>query len=596
MRCSECAERNSVAARKCEFCGSKFNKRPSPLSLKLACGGVAVAITASIAASWLVPKLVDPEENLGRVAKTLAAGPTSVEQANKVKSDFAVAMKNFLKTAGDDKTPALNASLQKLLPTSAFEVHIVDLPRGLRVVEIDTVLQASSFLVMKTGSGTKVFDLPAFEVFDDARILNDSAGPVLALVGHSSGPPPHKPMVRTYALLPDSIMDETEKLVPAFKVDGVAKFAKNNQDIQVEFSVPAATNGGGKRAKKNAAPTTERLAFGNLKWKDAHYVSDFGATAAMVASRETKSSNAVVAGGAAASGRAAAVPAAVSAPPAVTTVASAPTAPRGSTTAVVATVPAVAVAPAVEAPSSTNKIVVRGFTAADAARSPVRATATTAVATSHVPPAAAAAAPTKAMSSDSVMAAVPMTAPALKNARSTVESIAKEFTSDKKLSKAERRKRRREAEAAAAAAAAPVAPVSTSSKHAEVIAAGATLRAKPGRGAAAMNSFGTGTKVSVLNKDGEWYHVRVNGQEGYMYSSLISVGKGRSAASVQPARVVASADAGSHSSRHHRRGHSRSGQTVASQEALLVADATAVRHKSRGNKRQVAASEPILVP
>jgi hypothetical protein len=198
------------------------------------------------------------------------------------------------------------------------------------------------------------------------------------------------------------------------------------------------------------------------------------------------------------------------------------------------------------------------------------------------------------------MAAVPMAAPALKNARNTVDSIAQEFSSDKKLSKAERRRRRREAEAAAAAAAATSAPaVATTSsgrQRGEIIAAGATLRARPGRGAAAMNSFGTGTPVSVLGKDGDWYHVRVNGQEGYIYSSLMSVRGGRSSSS-STSSVMASAptQTASHSS-HRRRGRHSSPQTVAQQEAMLVADATSVHHKSRGGKRQVAAAEPILVP
>ncbi len=118
MRCPECAERNSVAARKCEFCGSKFKKKPLPLGLKLAVGGVAVAITASIAASYVVPRLVDPEQNLGRVAKQVAAGPTSVEHAKKVKTEFASAVKNFLKTSGDDKSATLTANLQNCCPAA----------------------------------------------------------------------------------------------------------------------------------------------------------------------------------------------------------------------------------------------------------------------------------------------------------------------------------------------------------------------------------------------------------------------------------------------------------------------------------------------
>jgi hypothetical protein len=73
MRCPQCAERNSVAARKCEFCGEKFKKKPLPLGLKLAAGGIAIAVTASVAASYVVPHFVNPEQNLTRVAKRVAA-------------------------------------------------------------------------------------------------------------------------------------------------------------------------------------------------------------------------------------------------------------------------------------------------------------------------------------------------------------------------------------------------------------------------------------------------------------------------------------------------------------------------------------------
>lgn len=539
MRCPQCAERNSVAARKCEFCGEKFKKKPLPLGLKLAAGGIAVAVTASIAASYLVPRLVDPEETLGRAAKQLAAGPTSVDHAKKVKADFATALKNFLKTAGDDKTSTLTAALQKLLPSSAFEVHVVDLPRGLRVVEIDTVLQATSFLVMKTSAGTKVFDLPGFEVFDDARILNDSAGPVLALLGHTSGPPPHKPIVRTYALLPDYIADETDKLVPPFKVDGNAKFATNGQDIQIEFSVPAVASSAANGRKKGASTVSgERLAFGNLKWKDARYTSDFGAIAAVAASRTVKQSPAIAAAGAPAKLPDNDITTAIMVPAAPNAVAHAP-APQ----------PAPQVVPRAVAP---GKIVVRSFTAADAARSNSIASAAK-----------------TAMTSDSVLAAVPMAAPAINNAKSTIQSIASEM---KKSPSSETRSSSKRSS-------------SSNSSKGEVIASGATLRSAPTRGAAAMNSFGRGTQVTVLGKEQDWYHVRVNGQDGYIYSSLLSVGSSGSSTAVASTQPSTSSE----SRRSRRRRNS-----AAAQHAMLVADATSSHKNSR--KRQVAAVEPILVP
>lgn len=513
MRCPQCAERNSVAARKCEFCGEKFKKKPFPLGLKLACGGVAVAITASVAASYVVPKFVDPEQSLGRAAKQLAAGPKSVEHANKIKKEFGTAVKEYLKTAGDDKTAKLTTALQKLLPSSAFEVHIVDLPRGLRVVEVDTVLQATSYLVMKTSAGLKVFDLPGFEVFDDAQILNDNAGPVLALLGHTSGLSPHKPIVRTYALMPDYIHDETEKLVPPLKVDGTARFAKNGHDIHIEFSVPSSTR----------KPQSEKVAYGMLKWKDAHYVSDFGASAASIAAKQTKEAIALV------------PPPVVTQPRAVThpSVVTQPTPPlvpqpktrRGeaSTRPTIATTPPPPAAPTIASTTVAPKIIVRGFSGG---------------------------------SSDAALAAVPMAATALKQATETVKSIAHETKSTK------------------------------SSQKAEVICSGATLRARPERGSAAMNNFGKGTTVTVIGKEQDWYHVRANGQDGYIYSSLLSVGSGSSATSASNSLVAASpAPASGRSSRRRSR---------RSQERMLLADAAPRKQSSRRDRQTM--SEPILVP
>jgi hypothetical protein len=508
MRCPECAERNSVAARKCEFCGNSFKKKPLPLGLKLAVGGVAVAVTASIAASYVVPNLVDPERTLGRAAKQLANGPKSLEHAGHIKKEFHTAVKDFLKTSGGEKSAELTASLQKLLPSSAFEVHVIELPRGLRVVEIDTLLQATGYLVMKTSSGTKVFDLPGFEVFDDARILNDTAGPVLALLGHTGGPPPHKPIVRTYALLPDYIHDETEKLVPPLKVDGTAKFAKNGHDVHIEFNLPG-----------NRKKSSDRLAYGMLKWKDARYVSDFGGSAALIAANQ----------------------AAEAAKPATVATAAAP--------AVVAPV----VAQATVSTPAPEKIVVRSFTAADAARSN-KPTSNTAVRE----------AARTLMTSDSVLAAVPAAAPTINNLRSTVKSLEEDYGSSK-------RKKRERSETK---------QTSSSRRTAEVVCAGATLRARPGRGSASLNNFGRGTTVTVLSKDGDWYHVRANGQEGYIFSSLLKEGGSPQVAAASSAPAPASG----------RRRRSRR----SADEHMLIADATPRKRASQRDKS--APAEPILVP
>jgi SH3-like domain-containing protein len=193
----------------------------------------------------------------------------------------------------------------------------------------------------------------------------------------------------------------------------------------------------------------------------------------------------------------------------------------------------------VAAPSS--KIVVRSFTAADAARSN---------------PARAATQPTIS-APDSVLAAVPMAAPALTNAKRTLDTITSEVAP---------RRSHRSTEA-------------SSPSTAQVVCSGATLRARPGRGSSAMNNFGRGTTVTVLGREADWTHVRVNGQEGYIFSSLLSSGGGTSVATTTQPQPAASSS-------------SRSRRRARRDESVAVADA-----KPRASsRRQVATTEPILVP
>jgi uncharacterized protein YraI len=166
----------------------------------------------------------------------------------------------------------LLSRLKNCLPANAFEVLVVDLPKSLKLVEIDTVLQASDFLIMKGTSEVKVFPLTGFEVYDDARAVNDQAGAVIVLVGHSGGQPPHRPLVQTYALLPDSIVDETSTTVPSIAGEGTAKFDKTSNDINVELSVSSIAQAEKISTTMPIAP--DKAIHVKLQWKekDARFV------------------------------------------------------------------------------------------------------------------------------------------------------------------------------------------------------------------------------------------------------------------------------------------------------------------------------------
>jgi uncharacterized protein YgiM (DUF1202 family) len=241
--------------------------------LKITAGAIVVIFLLWVAASVFIPTVADPEQRLIHLAKKIAAGPMSAEQAESMRKDFSEATKNYLQTVGNKSDAELVTKLQKIFPSSAFEVHVVDLPRGLKVVEIDTVLQANGYLLMKMASTQKVFPLTGLSVFDDARVINESAGPMLVLLGHTDGQPPHKPQVKVYALLPDGISDETDKLLPPLVGDGSVRFAANGRDIVLDLSLLSL--GQSEHLFKQENQSEDGTVHQDLEWKDARYTSRY---------------------------------------------------------------------------------------------------------------------------------------------------------------------------------------------------------------------------------------------------------------------------------------------------------------------------------
>ena len=202
MRCPECSQRNSVAAKACYSCGHKFKRKPLPISLKIGFAVVGLIIIAWGAIAALLPSFTDPKNSLARIAKKVAEGPKSEADAKSTKIEFDESVRNFLKQNGTLPSAELSKNLQQALADSAFEVHVFDLPRGLTVVEIDTILQASDYLILKTGSNIKVNAVPGMEVFDMAKIITEPA-PVVVMLGHTGGQGAHRPLVKVFSLLPD---------------------------------------------------------------------------------------------------------------------------------------------------------------------------------------------------------------------------------------------------------------------------------------------------------------------------------------------------------------------------------------------------------
>ena len=275
MRCPECEVRNSVAARKCIECGKALPRRRTPLPYVV--GGIAVIGLAGaglmgIGAAVTVKR--DPQSDLSAVAKRVAGGPKSPADADKLKQELDKAVKEYLKKSGGMSAAELAGAMQTALPSQTFEVHTFELPRGLKIVEIDTMLQASAYLVIKNESEIKVVNMPGMEVCDGAQVINDPTGPVLIAVGHTAGQGPRRPLIKVYSLMPDAIRDQSDKSVPPIKGEGNVAFAKNNKDINVEVSLYSigVTDGSFVNSSTVAATADDELLKTTLVWDHGKFV------------------------------------------------------------------------------------------------------------------------------------------------------------------------------------------------------------------------------------------------------------------------------------------------------------------------------------
>ncbi|HEY9717674.1 MAG TPA: SH3 domain-containing protein [Trichormus sp.] len=275
--------RNSVAAKSCGTCGFKFRRKPIPLSIKIGLGVSAVGFAAwGVAAAVIMPSFTDAGHSLTRIAKHVAAGPKSPDDAIKMRKDLDSAIISYLKNIGKQPANQIANLLTSELASSAYEVHAFDLPRGLKIVEVDTLLQACDYLVINDNSSTKVQALPGMEVVEGGRIVTESGAPTLVLIGHSSGQGAKRPLIKVLALLPGDVADETGKALPDISGEGTAAFAANNKDIGLTLSLWSV--GTGEKLFSSApnvvARTDDEQVKFKLVWDNGHYkvVRDLGSS------------------------------------------------------------------------------------------------------------------------------------------------------------------------------------------------------------------------------------------------------------------------------------------------------------------------------
>ena len=269
MRCPECEQRNSVAARKCQFCGSKFAKKSKTLPVKAIAAVVGVCLLGFIAFS-ILPKLTQPNQDLKKIASNITSGPESAEQAQKLKNELDQAILAFLKKNGNMSSGDLLTTLQAQLPTSIFEVLVFDLPRGIKLVEVDCVLQPADFLIIDSDGGPKVTQLFGLDVFDEGRLIKTGSDPYLVLIGHTNADMKKKPNLKAVALLPNgNSVDQSNKLIPPIRGEGSIAFDKNNRDIVLERHLLSTAKG--EELFEGDLPFEDKQFKTVLKWTNGKY-------------------------------------------------------------------------------------------------------------------------------------------------------------------------------------------------------------------------------------------------------------------------------------------------------------------------------------
>ncbi|MGD9684982.1 MAG: SH3 domain-containing protein [Candidatus Obscuribacterales bacterium] len=273
MRCPECTQRNSVAARSCKFCGKKFEKKSNALPVKIIGALLGVGLLVGVA-SAVVPRFGGQQENLKALADKISFGPKSAEEAQKMKVELDAALLDFLKRNGSLPSADLLTKLQSKLPTSIFEVLVFDLPRGMKLVEVDCVLQPSDYLVVADKQGPKVTQLYGLDVFDDAVLIRGASDASLVMLGHTNADIKKNPNVKVISLLPNgNISDRTSKLVPPVKGTGTAAFESNKQDIKLERQLVETALG--EELFKGDLKFAESPFKTTLRWKGGRYAPEY---------------------------------------------------------------------------------------------------------------------------------------------------------------------------------------------------------------------------------------------------------------------------------------------------------------------------------
>lgn len=269
MRCPDCSQRNSVAARKCQFCGTRFKRKSGNVPVKLIGGVLGVVLVCGVAFA-VVPMFHPSEVDLTNLGKQMARGPKSPEEAKQMNEQLEASLIKYLAKNGNLPSGDLLTNLQSELPTTAFEVLVFDLAKKVRLIEVDCVMEPSYYLVVPTDAGPKPVKISGLKVFDEARTIEEPKRDYVILLGHTIDPV-RELQIRAIAVTPEGeVSDETEKVLPLIRGEGKASFAKGKStDLKIKRTVLAASKS--EFLFKAEPGLTDEPIETELKWNNGKY-------------------------------------------------------------------------------------------------------------------------------------------------------------------------------------------------------------------------------------------------------------------------------------------------------------------------------------
>lgn len=282
MRCPECNQRNSVAAKKCTACGGALLRKPLSITSKIMIGS-AVGLVSVVCLAALSTTMNNPEKALTKAAKQLTGKSSLPEHAVENYRDFDHAIMAILQKFGTLNNAELTEKLAANLPKSLYEAHVFELLPDVRLVEIDTALNVTDYLILLQGEKAAILPVIGLGVYEASSLLPQTAnakqtsGQMLVMLGHTAGVGGGHPTVKilhlSTNLQPENITDLSDSVVPKIFGEGSAKFAINKKDIDLTMSLLSRGQELKLFAKKQPRPLpleNENL-FDQLLWANNRY-------------------------------------------------------------------------------------------------------------------------------------------------------------------------------------------------------------------------------------------------------------------------------------------------------------------------------------